>query len=439
MSMTAAWAMPNRELPLTPGRRKDDDLEDKLILHILAQNAAAARSKRLSRSASALSLPSSGAGATEVSAKSSASSLTRTVTRTESKSALARASSTSDLGVPCYPLKSPYRREMQARTKSWRAGTRTGMLRVEVRLASGLLAADLSGFSDPYVVVHCAGQRRKTRVISQTLEPVWEQTFEIKGNLEDFLSSGVRFEVFDWDELGMDDVLGECKVKLPPELMLQTAPSARDYEERLSPQGRLVFGLTWVPEEVRGVSVVELGAQHAKAKKVDLPPDKECVSIPVLLPTKFDYLTDMWPLSDAQRASQPRSNRLLSDTATPAEIAARAQAERASAAGAKDVQRARRVLNDQSLNRIMSSLTPRPSSAASNSKSKAAALEEKPKKLVLRPSSAHQFARPPSAKIFVVDAFSHRSQRFLDSTRTEGSHGNSWEHLGINESRGRKK
>ena len=44
MSMTAAWAMPNRELPLTPGRRKDDDPEDKLTgLYGYEEQASVAR------------------------------------------------------------------------------------------------------------------------------------------------------------------------------------------------------------------------------------------------------------------------------------------------------------------------------------------------------------------------------------------------------------
>ena len=413
MSMTASWAMPNKQMVLTPGRGEDDAPEDKLILKILAMNAPSHRSApSLSRAASASSLP-SGSG----------ESLTRTMSRTESKGALARASSSADFGVPCYPVKSPYRREMLARTKSWRVGPRSGVLRVNVRKASGLLAADLSGFSDPYAVVHCGGQRRKTKIIEQTLEPVWEQTLEFKGQLEDFLKSGVRLQVFDWDEVGMDDVLGQCAVKLLPELMVQTTPFSREYEERLSPQGRLVFGVTWVPDSPRGISVVELAAQLAASKKADkkvaVPAGKERVAIPVFLPHKFDWLTDMWPLTPEQQAAQPRSNRPLSAPASHVEKEAAKAAAQAAEAGRRDAARARRALNDQSLNRMITNLTPRGDRPPTTKPTKASlAAQEKPKRFVLRQSNAHQFARPPSAKMFSVDAFTHSSQRYLDSTAT---------------------
>jgi hypothetical protein len=62
---------------------------------------------------------------------------------------------------------------------------------------------------------------------------------------------------------------------------------------------------------------------------------------------------------------------------------------------------------------MMANLTPRRNEAA-----KTSTISATPALLVLRPSSAHQFARPPSAKIFAVNAFSHSSQRYLDAHAT---------------------
>ena len=109
--------------------------------------------------------------------------------------ALARAASAADLGVPCYPANSAARRAVQARQKTWRSGPIHGVLRVEVTMAYGLLAADLNGKSDPYAVVTCNGMARKTRVIRYTLAPTWEETFEMRGALDDFLASPVRLQV----------------------------------------------------------------------------------------------------------------------------------------------------------------------------------------------------------------------------------------------------
>jgi hypothetical protein len=128
---------------------------------------------------------------------------------------------------------------------------------------------------------------------------------------------------------------------------------------------------------------------------------------------QFDWLTEQWPLTPEQQAAQPRSNRPLSASASHAELLAQAAVAKAAAVGAADVRRARSKLNDQTLNRMMANLTPRRNEAA-----KTSTISATPALLVLRPSSAHQFARPPSAKIFAVNAFSHSSQRYLDAHAT---------------------
>ena len=54
-----------------------------------------------------------------------------------------------------------------------------GVLRVFLKSASGLRAADLMGKSDPYVKLSMAGeQTQQSRAVKQNLDPVWNQTFE---------------------------------------------------------------------------------------------------------------------------------------------------------------------------------------------------------------------------------------------------------------------
>ena len=115
-------------------------------------------------------------------------------------------------------------------------------------MAYGLAAADLNGTSDPYVLVQCGGQKRKTRVIMKQLAPVWNETLHFRGELDDFLASGVHFELYDHDEVGSDDSLGEIKHKLEQELRMQTSVEVREYVERLTPEGHIVFKVAWLPE-----------------------------------------------------------------------------------------------------------------------------------------------------------------------------------------------
>lgn len=272
---------------LTPGRSQRDHPDDKLILQILANTGKRpeelSRAPRLSTSSSlrsvgpptaqrspAASLRSSvGPAAAQRSPaansllRSPAASSSGTLAPSRPSSAgpagLPRSASAADLGVLCYHKDSISRRTLQARLKSWRAGPQKGMMRIKVGMASGLQAADLNGYSDPYCVVHCGGRKRKTRIIKRSLAPVWNETFEIRGWLDDFLTSGARFDVFDYDEVGMDDNLGGVQVTFPPELRVATDATPLDYFVRLTPQGlnktiskgMLAFTLTWLPDEPR--------------------------------------------------------------------------------------------------------------------------------------------------------------------------------------------
>lgn len=48
-----------------------------------------------------------------------------------------------------------------------------GVLKVTMRRAVGLRAADANGKSDPYVVVEAGGLTKQTRVVPKTLDPEW--------------------------------------------------------------------------------------------------------------------------------------------------------------------------------------------------------------------------------------------------------------------------
>lgn len=59
------------------------------------------------------------------------------------------------------------------------------MLRVSVLEGENLIAKDnfmggmIKGKSDPYVMVRSGGKSVQTRVIKETLNPHWDQTFEV--------------------------------------------------------------------------------------------------------------------------------------------------------------------------------------------------------------------------------------------------------------------
>jgi len=89
-----------------------------------------------------------------------------------------------------------------------RAGYAECTLRLTVKAGYGLLAADVTGTSDPYVTIKLAGNEFKTKTIPKTLFPRWEETFEVKQTACHLTSKAVRVEVFDDDKHSKDDSIG---------------------------------------------------------------------------------------------------------------------------------------------------------------------------------------------------------------------------------------
>ncbi|XP_050370865.1 C2 domain-containing protein At1g53590 [Argentina anserina] len=87
-----------------------------------------------------------------------------------------------------------------------------GHVRVEVIEASDMKAADLNGFSDPYVKGQLGLYRFRTKVQKKTLAPNWHEEFKIPIITWDS-SSVLSIEVLDKDRF-VDDSLGSCSINI---------------------------------------------------------------------------------------------------------------------------------------------------------------------------------------------------------------------------------
>ena len=122
----------------------------------------------------------------------------------------------------------------------------TGLLKVYLKSASGLKAADLNGKSDPYVIVCSGKHQKKSKVIKKNLDPVWDEEVALTGTLQEFLSEPLLLKVFDYDspiKMTKDDPLGDVHVSLDA---LKHADK-HDFAEILPTQGTLMFSVTWEP------------------------------------------------------------------------------------------------------------------------------------------------------------------------------------------------
>ena len=87
---------------------------------------------------------------------------------------------------------------------------------VHLRVASGLLPADLNGYSDPFVKLHLGPTVVRSTMQRKTLNPVFNEELRlpIAAAMDGSVASELRCEVWDADKIGVDDFLGECTIVL---------------------------------------------------------------------------------------------------------------------------------------------------------------------------------------------------------------------------------
>ncbi|XP_008199102.2 otoferlin isoform X1 [Tribolium castaneum] len=88
------------------------------------------------------------------------------------------------------------------------------LVRVYVVKANDLHPMDLNGKADPYVVIQLGSKRisDKDNYISKQLNPVFGKCFEIEATFPQ--DSLLTIQIYDWDLVGSDDMVGETKIDL---------------------------------------------------------------------------------------------------------------------------------------------------------------------------------------------------------------------------------
>ncbi|CAG8466900.1 6261_t:CDS:10 [Acaulospora morrowiae] len=89
---------------------------------------------------------------------------------------------------------------------------------IKIVLAEDLLALDNNGLSDPYCVLtdELGNRLVETRVIYETLDPRWEEAFDITIEASENNIRKLGVTVWDKDQVGSDDVCGKAGIYLDP-------------------------------------------------------------------------------------------------------------------------------------------------------------------------------------------------------------------------------
>lgn len=122
-----------------------------------------------------------------------------------------------------------------------------GVLTVTVISADDLPPADLMGKADPYVVLTLKKTeiKNKTRVVNESLNPVWNQTFDFM--VEDGLHDMLMLEVYDHDTFGKD-YMG--RVILTLTRVLLEGEYKESFELEGAKSGKLNLQLKWVSKPI---------------------------------------------------------------------------------------------------------------------------------------------------------------------------------------------
>ncbi|KAL9658052.1 hypothetical protein ABK040_012290 [Willaertia magna] len=86
---------------------------------------------------------------------------------------------------------------------------------VKIIKGTNLIAADMNGKSDPYVVLDTSmdfNAVHKTAIIEKTLNPEWNDEFVIKNLYKETDSTFLFFNVWDWDRFTSDDEVSLLKI-----------------------------------------------------------------------------------------------------------------------------------------------------------------------------------------------------------------------------------
>mmetsp|Transcript_10573 Transcript_10573/g.9140 ORF Transcript_10573/g.9140 Transcript_10573/m.9140 type:complete len:238 (-) Transcript_10573:9-722(-) len=97
-------------------------------------------------------------------------------------------------------------------------GSRQNTVHLNIYQAKGLISADDTGLSDPYIKVYFFGQEKKTTICKQTLNPTWNEVLYFEAPFDRPEEGPPLILTFwDHDKYSDDDFIGSLIIPLEPE------------------------------------------------------------------------------------------------------------------------------------------------------------------------------------------------------------------------------
>ncbi|KAA6362433.1 MAG: hypothetical protein EZS28_042041 [Streblomastix strix] len=93
-----------------------------------------------------------------------------------------------------------------------------GILKINSIRVRNLPAMDISGLTDPYVVISIGGEKMKTKPAQNTLNADFDDEFIISFDPSKTQDRELKIEVLDHDNIGKDDLIGTTSISILPYL-----------------------------------------------------------------------------------------------------------------------------------------------------------------------------------------------------------------------------
>ena len=117
-----------------------------------------------------------------------------------------------------------FKKEPEEPTSQPQAPIESGLLQITIHFGKNFRKSDIFGSGDPYVIVLINGEQvYKTEVRNGTNEPIWEASLSPL-LLSHVSMSEVKFEVWDADVIGKDEVVGDATLRLGRDINLVISP-----------------------------------------------------------------------------------------------------------------------------------------------------------------------------------------------------------------------